>query len=519
MSSSLLLSNCLESAECRAEFLSELRQRMPQQRWFAGKAKQIASVELVDVIDLPADPICCGLVVLDVTFADRSRDEYVLPVSIPSPGAVPREDSSARVWRLLLQTAFSSHSGRLGRSLRGVATPALDRTGIAALTDDMITVHSGQQSNTSVAVGESYFLKLFRRPQPGINPDAEVGIFLTGRFGNSPAVAGTIEYVAPSGEVRCIAILSERVTAECDAWSFCLKRLGQFWEHIKARPQVSELKPPIVDWRLNATSRAIPSLANELIGDFLADASCLGRRTGELHVALNSDSSDPAFAAERLTGLSLVTLLNGIRHEIHATESLLRDRKDVLAALGASKFAAQFSGRAADLLQSLSHGAVPDIDLIRVHGDYHLGQVLRTSNDFQIIDFEGEPDRPLAERRQKRPAIKDVAGMVRSFHYASNAGAVGLIDALRGLPASVDVAAWQQFWFACTSRCYLNAYADAVRGTRLLPHDPQEAQRLLDVFLLEKAMYELRYELNNRPDWARIPLIGLAAAIGAGSLE
>ena len=143
-----------------------------------------------------------------------------------------------------------------------------------------------------------------------------------------------------------------------------------------------------------------------------------------------------------------------------------------------------------------------------------MGQVLRAAGDFYIIDFEGEPDRPLAERRQKRPAFKDVAGMLRSFHYASNAGAVGLIAGLDELPPSIDRRAWQQFWFATTARSFLASYRTATSGTRLLPSDACEAQRWLDVFVLEKAMYELRYELNNRPEWASIPLIGLSELLG-----
>ncbi len=525
MPASDLLSECLKSASDQAAFLDELRTKLPSQRWFAGKAKQIATLELADVVDLSQGPDCCGLVILNVAFTDGTRDQYLLPIATPSPGQKPVEDASPRIWRLLLQTAFlksdddASDEPQLGQSLKGIATDALDRTTLGLLTDDVIEVHSGQQSNTSVGVGESYFMKLFRRPQPGINLDAEVGIFLTGRFENTPAIAGTIDYVNPAGETRCIAILGRRVIAISDAWAFCLQQLGQFWEDIKRRTQPLPATPPVVNWHLDAASHEIPHLARELIGDFLDDASLLGRRTGELHVALDAQGAEPAFAPEPLTSASLSTLLAGVRHEIDVTASLLKDRKAVVDNVGASGFASQFSAKATALLDSLSTTAAPDIDLIRVHGDYHLGQVLRTTNDFQIIDFEGEPDRPLAERQQKRPAMKDVAGMVRSFHYASNAGAVGLIDALQDLPQTIDVAAWQQFWFACTASSYLQAYSTAVHGQRLLPRDPKDAQRLLDVCLLEKAMYELRYELNNRPDWARIPLIGLAEAIGIGSLE
>jgi trehalose synthase-fused probable maltokinase len=517
------------SGRCLLESPSELERfvtLLPSQRWFAGKAKVIAGAEFRDVIDLSDDANSVGLGVVEVRFTDESSDLYLTPLPVPETSTNAATSSPTNpLWRRLLQRMLldptplmTSRNGQL----IGHATSALNRSLLANYSDSSLRESSAQQSNTSVSVGGEYFLKLFRRPQPGINPDAEIGVFLTecGDYQNSPSIAGTIEYIDSHNVSRCVAILSQQVHATSDAWSFCLNQLDAFWSRLKQSSAVTSAAStiPTVDWGYAATTFELPAQAAELLGKFADDARRLGQRTGELHRALGGPSSDAAFAPEPASRATFHQILTGIRNEIAVTERLLQDRHTLVAELGAAEFARDFASRAAALLDSLCSDAEPDFDFIRVHGDYHLGQVLRTrasdgSSDFQIIDFEGEPDRPISERREKRPAMKDVAGMIRSFHYASNAGAVGLIDALDGLPKSVDVAAWQQFWFACTAHCFLAGYQQTVRNQRLIPVDPVNAQRQLNVFLLEKAMYELRYELNNRPDWARIPLIGLASTL------
>ena len=503
---------------------SELCQRLanwlPEQRWFAGKSKRIERVSISDLVRLPTrdagEPY--GLAFVDVLFADGVHDLYLIPLELTEL----RESLSPRFWWDLLQALFIEGvelPTLAGGVMRATRAAAFDPQVIARLGQQALQVHGGQQSNTSVSVGEAYFLKLFRRPAVGANPDVEIGRFLTERsqtaYQNTPALVGTIELQAATGEQRCLAILSNRLSAEGDAWTYSLQALGQFWQRLlRTQPEVAT--PPTIDWRFGAwrlggDRSELPAVARELVAGFIDDASLLGRRTGELHVALASDATSADFAPEPLSSATLSQLIDGIREEITTTEQLLRDRREVVERHHAQTLAAEFGRRAHELLDSLtSSGLSPQCDLIRVHGDYHLGQVLRTADDFHIIDFEGEPDRPLAERRQKRPVFKDVAGMIRSFHYASNAGAVGLIDGLDELPPSIDLRAWQQFWFATTARAFLGAYRTVTIDTRLLPSDSGEAQRLLDVFILEKAMYELRYELNNRPDWALIPLIGLS---------
>lgn len=510
-SSAALWASVQHSEVCR-----RLINWLPEQRWFAGKAKRVERLAVSDLMTLPTRDggEAYGLAFVDVAFDDGASEVYLIPLELTGL----HESLSPGLWWNLLQTLFIDGvelPTLAGGVIRATRTAAFDPQLIARLGPQAFEVHGGQQSNTSVSVGADYFLKLFRRPAAGINPDVEIGLFLTeqspARFQNTPKIAGTIELRAATGEQRYLAILSDRLSADCDAWTYCLQALGQFWQRLSKRPDVATLSPPPIDWRLDAECVELPPIARELLGDFIDDASLLGRRTGELHVVLACDATSVDFAPEPLSSATLNSLIAGIRDEICATERLLRDRREVVEQHQAQALAAQLSLRASDLLEALTaSGQPPQSDLIRVHGDYHLGQVLRAAGDFYIIDFEGEPDRVLAERRHKRPAFKDVAGMLRSFHYASNAGAVGLIAGLDELPPAIDLRAWQQFWFATTAGAFLASYRTVTNGTRLLPSDSREAQRLLDLFILEKALYELRYELNNRPDWAGIPLIGLS---------
>lgn len=520
---------------------SEVRRRLavwlPQQRWFATKSKRVASVAIVDGATIrESDDAVQFVALLSVEFDDGALDLYAVPLELSHSGSQAvlvevstangpvglRECLSSEFWLSLLMKLFVDRSTiktDSGGELRAEVTRAFVPEQVTSCGIDGVHVHGGQQSNTSVSIGDSYFLKLFRRPQVGLNPDAEIGSFLTEHgFANTPAVAGTIIYEPLHGEPRCLAILSQRLVAESEAWSYCLSLLGQFWHRLRQHPELLKSAPLPVEWRLDTDSKGHSDVVSnstlrELLQDSINAAALLGQRTAELHVTL-AQAADDAFVPEPLTSATLQQLVSLIRREITATEDLLASRRDVVQSIGATKFAAEFAVRSAEFLNVLiADESEPGCSMIRVHGDYHLGQVLRTRDDFHIIDFEGEPDRPLVERRQKRPVFKDLAGMLRSFHYASNAGAVGLIDALSDMPPEADISGWQRCWFSSVAHAFVSTYVSGVAGRGLLPTDVTVAQRLLDVFLLEKALYELRYELNNRPDWANIPIIGLSQTL------
>ena len=263
--------------------------------------------------------------------------------------------------------------------------------------------------------------------------------------------------------------------------------------------------------------RSEPSLAlAERAGEYLVVARLLGTRTAELHRAL-AGRDDPAFASEPFSALYQRGVFQTMRNQTTATMALLGRRLDGLPddarpdAQRAIALSDQVLARVRDLTRA-RFGAVR----IRTHGDYHLGQVLWTGRDVAIIDFEGEPGRPLSERRHKRSALADVAGMLRSFHYA--AFGTLLNPRVGGAVRPEDVARlepWATTWYATVGAAFLGAYFEAAAGQPFVPHDRAGQVALLELSMLQKVLYELAYELNNRPDWVSIPLRGLLELLGA----
>jgi maltose alpha-D-glucosyltransferase/alpha-amylase len=261
---------------------------------------------------------------------------------------------------------------------------------------------------------------------------------------------------------------------------------------------------------LELSDQEPPELAQNTIGGFLSLAELLGKRTGELHVALATAGGGSAFAPEPFTRLYQRSLYQSMRGQARATMELLRSQLPRL------NEEAQSQGRKMlecerslySKFSKLTSGLM-NAQRIRCHGDLHLGQVLFTGKDFVIIDFEGEPERPVSERRIKSTPLRDVAGMLRSFHYAAHAALRGQTHTLVVQHAAVPVELWANYWSAWVSAAFLRTYLAEVKPAGILPDDRSQLHTLLRAYLLEKALYELRYELNNRPDWVNIPLQGI----------
>jgi maltose alpha-D-glucosyltransferase/alpha-amylase len=253
----------------------------------------------------------------------------------------------------------------------------------------------------------------------------------------------------------------------------------------------------------------VPILARELIDSYLESARLLGQRTGELHKALASSTEDPDFAPEPFSMLYQRSVYQSLQSQISQVFQELRARlKHLPDGLRAeAQRVLDLEGEIRRHYRSLLQHKLNTMR-IRVHGDYHLGQVLYTGRDFIIIDFEGEPARPLSERRIKRSPLRDVAGMLRSFHYASYMALFGQVPSIRpeDFPA---LEPWAQYWYTWVSVAFLKAYLAVAKDESFLPKDALELQVLLDAYVLAKAVYELGYELNNRPDWLQIPMKGL----------
>jgi maltose alpha-D-glucosyltransferase/alpha-amylase len=386
----------------------------------------------------------------------------------------------------------------------------LAAAGISSLEPSLLRA---EQSNTSIVYGDRFILKLFRRVEEGINPDLEIGRFLTERtsFRNLPPVAGAFEYRRGRQSPMTLAILHAYVANEGDAWQYTLDTLSRYFEQAVAQPCDPGEVPVPPGETLALLDQQIPQRAAEMIGTYLESARLLGMRTAELHLALASVPEDPDFAPEPFSALYQRSIYQSMRGTAAQALDLLRKRwKD---------FGEEVREKARRVLElepevqrrfrAISEQKITAMRM-RFHGDYHLGQVLYTGKDFVIIDFEGEPARPLSERRIKRSPLRDVAGMLRSFHYAVYMALNTHLSGGSLRPESEAVLeAWARCWQRWVSSAFLRAYLETSAKAPFVPQTREELRVLLNAFLVEKACYELGYELNNRPDWVRLPLLGL----------
>jgi maltose alpha-D-glucosyltransferase / alpha-amylase len=374
-------------------------------------------------------------------------------------------------------------------------------------------VGSAEQSNTSIIYGKQLILKLFRRLQSGENPDVEIGRFFTevARFRRVAPFLGEVALISPAGGKTTTAMLQGLVANRGDGWQWFLDQLADFFPSVAKSPV-----PPDTHQAASFTHDREPAREiQESAGPSLEAAALLGQRTAEMHLALAAPTSDPAFAAEPFTAEDLNRDARRIAAQVTSTLEALKTKLSTLKDVTADQAALLLSRRIdlftrANAITALSAAG----QRIRIHGDYHLGQTLRTESpgepgDFVLLDFEGEPARPLAERRQKQSPLKDVAGMLRSFSYVAQSALDHYPTANADPQHPSGLISWAVQWQNAASAAFLSAYRHAIAADRdLLPANDQ-AQALLSAYLLEKALYELLYELNNRPNWLRIPLSGI----------
>ena len=546
--------------------LTRLEAALPEyllrHRWFAGKARTIQRAKLVDVLtvhDVPeitaemkqhARSLAGGLaatrmLLVNVEYVEGEPETYVLPVVFaqaeqaqnilgdrPAAGIITITRTDDGEVATLCDTTHESEFWLLlydaiqrGRTIPGkhgevaaTQTPALARLGQNLSLET--SVHGGEQSNTSAVLGRQLILKMFRRIGEGENPDLEIGRFLTEktRLACVPQVAGALNYQDKDRDLFTLAVLHEHVANQGDAWVYTLEELDRYLERIESElsgPPPAETLPVGVSL-IDLSTQFPPTLAHDVIGAYLQSADLLGKRTAELHLALAS-GEEKGFAPEPFTKLYQRSLYQSMRAQARKTLSLLRKRAITLPE-SAAQLADKLLQNEASLLARYHDVADDRITALRTrcHGDFHLGQVLFTGKDFVIIDFEGEPARTISERRIKTSPLRDVAGMIRSFHYASHAAISGpQRETLMLAVGSENVRLWLTVWYRWSAASYLKAYLAIASQGNFLPSQGKELQTLLNGYLLEKAVYELAYELNNRPDWVLIPLEGITQLLEA----
>ncbi|HWK10309.1 MAG TPA: maltose alpha-D-glucosyltransferase [Vicinamibacterales bacterium] len=505
---------------------------LQRQRWFGGKARVMRAARLIDWGLLRRGHQPLFLTITEVEYLDGARERYFVPLAIGTDGladVISHESPHLAVARVTGARKGVIIDAAADESFGAAILDAIDRGTEIQTKRGVVRIHQtskyaalrgkglptprrmpAEQSNTSIAFGYRVMAKLFRRIEPGPNPEVEIGEQLTTRtaFTRVPRVAAFAEYEQAAEAPSHVAVLQEYVPSQADGWSHALDELRRYFD------QVEGLGAPDPSWLaarrgLELVGAAVPGGVGDLAGAYIESAHVLGRRTAELHLALAQDSTSEAFAPQPFTRADTERLATDVAAEARRDMDLLeRSISSLGADVGA--MARALIARTDRIVAYVQHkGSALELTAaaIRIHGDYHLGQVLWSEGDYYILDFEGEPARPLEARRRRQSPLKDVAGMLRSFSYAAYAAMFARAGNRR---ADVErLEPWARVWQLWTSASFLRGYFEAAGDAPFLPTDPVQRASLLDLFLLDKALYELHYELNSRPEWVRIPLTGI----------
>ena len=490
-------------------------------RWFGSKARTFRHLKVIEQPAILSDADAAQLWFVEVNYLDGPTETYALPVKIASGDAARAVFQSAphaviarfagneetilfdAIWdakfRAKLFEAIARHEVMKGGAGNLVAIGGKTLETDPATISGKSQVLAGEQSNSSMLFDNKFFLKLYRKLEDGVNPDVEINRFLTeqSNFANVPPFIGAIEYRRAKSEPTVVCLLQSAVANEGDGWTLTLDAVGRYYERVLGQKAdlLNETTPP-------------GALLDELIGGVYPDkAKLLGQRTGELHLALASCPDNPAFRPEPFNAMAQRSVYQTMRASLRRAFTLLEKKitdlpaafrdeaREVLAA------EEEILAREKRLLDRRTNAAK-----IRIHGDYHLGQLLYTGKDFVILDFEGEPARALGERKLKRSALRDVAGMMRSFQYAAYSALWQPAMRSEDVPF---LERWADLWYRQMGSVFLQSYLSTAASAIFVPQNSEDFQIILEAYLLDKAVYEIGYELNHRPDWVVIPIRGI----------
>lgn len=467
------------------------------QRWFGAKGGEIGAVQVGALVPIEHDGHAWAIVRLDVRVGDATQRYQLALVDDAAAHGIPKPATQDPAFLRYLADALAHGWSAEGDGVRWSAVPA-GSTPVQFPPEAELRVLGAEQSNTSIRLGERAILKLFRRLEAGEHPDVEMTEFLTARhrFAYTPTLLGTL-VLEEGGERTVAGMMQELVPGAADAWGYALET---------ATPWFTAREMP----------RGDPPLA--------ADAAKIGRITRELHETLASDDDLPDFAPEAATGEEVDEWAEATRRQVEEALDLLA--RQLAGGSGATGIPQERLAEARAILARREHYLSHIEELVdeigddagfitRHHGDYHLGQLLRSSSgEFMIIDFEGEPSRPLAQRRRKASPLRDVAGMLRSFAYAGATLASGAGAPREMGERELRAGRWERAIRGAFLAAYLGEARDEEEDSGVLPEDPQSVKAVLALFEMEKVFYELAYELNNRPAWSWIPMRGIARVTG-----
>ncbi|MFC1751958.1 maltose alpha-D-glucosyltransferase [Thermoproteota archaeon] len=515
-----------------------------QCRWFASKAKALKRITIVENALFKIKNQDYYLTIIETTFTGTPSEKYFLPLTCASTyKSLKIIDSfpKAKICSVLIgkeehvlidaifDNLFLSHifdalvnkkkiKGHSGYFSCIPAKILKEEPNLATVNDPKPL--KAEQSNTSAVFSNKYFLKFYRKIDKGENPELEIIKKLSKdtTFKNIPSFAGFIDYKRPNKPEKTIALMQGFVENERDTWKLTCEYLEKYFENLLSYKRGFEQLASLKHTAHISDRNQIPEKLAGFIGEFFLDfVELLAKRTAELHLALSSIKGD-AYQPEPFSLLYQKARFQGLESQLHRTFKQLEEQlanlpdelvKDAGTILKDKKYILSVMRKIVTRKLSAKN--------IRIHGDFHLGQVLFTGKDFIIIDFEGEPARSLSLRKLKKCPLKDVAGLIRSFHYA--ALSTLFTSTLYNKHDIKLLESWIEPWFECVSAIFLNTYLASIKPSGLVPSNREEIKILMDTFLFEKAIYELAYELNNRPDWLKIPLKGLNHLIKAAKTD
>lgn len=495
-------------------------------RWFGSKSSPIRRFDAELIIPLIHGDLLYYLTILEVVFETAHSENYLLVLTASNDESIPEQ---ARIANLSIGTMQSYLvDGLYDNKFReylfynivnGSSVPHQDgqltfRKGLMlenVSADDLISSNAlnAEQSNTTIVFNDTYYLKVYRKLFRDANPDYELTYFLSERtqFRNSPRFAGSINYVRNMLEVT-IGLMQEKIPNKGDAWTYMLSEVRQFYNRLeKAKYDVHKLDDVKVYNRININELSddmVRFISKETIGKI----QLLALRTAEMHLALFKEKFTRRFIPKSFNTDYKAWLLNRliyhVDHRFNLMENCMHKLNDE-AKVYAEEFL-HLKSKIKDRILNF-HSSELNSMRIRIHGDYHLGQVILTDDDFYILDFEGEPEATIRDRKVKQPPLKDVAGMLRSFQYAVYANIFDKTNPIK-LSKEDQFIAGERYYSAIVG-LFLEQYIGTAFERGLDIGYEREIEFLLKYHLLEKAIYELGYELNSRPDWVIIPLKGV----------